>query len=303
VIAHVAQLAQLMLHFFVLIAPVAVGIFSASSSNTWATAGLACVLAFFINSTFTAMWLVANELEVRPPHPTPHLTPHPTSPHTPPHPTPHLTPPQDPFGIDPNDIPMMSFHNEFCCNLQGLLLQPWMARDEWIVKSSEWKRPDPPAPPPPESAGAQPPKSAHPDECSSKVRFKGEKQGSLGAAKRAASFRGAFAPSASPSAEEASGGRSFGFRPSKRGGGKETHDVVSLGSSEKAKASKLEENRMITDAVTSQMLCFPNPDDDQFRVVPTLEGVASGGVASATSGLSVDVPAAGPPVAEQFSDV
>lgn len=78
---------QLMLHFFVLIAPVAVGVFTASASSSWHTMLLAVFLAFFINSNFTAMWLVANELE-------------------------------DPFGLEANDIPMMSFHHEFCASLQ-----------------------------------------------------------------------------------------------------------------------------------------------------------------------------------------
>jgi len=275
----------LMLHFFIFIAPAAVGIFSSSSSNTYWTSVLAFVLSFFINSTFTAMWLVANELE-------------------------------DPFGIEPNDIPMMSFHNEFCCNLQGLLLSPWMMRDEWVVKAGEWKRPQPMASPPATETSSAPPASASRmskrDEASARIRFKGETQGSL---KHAAAASRCASPTAKKSTLSNFKSTLSNFRSSKQiVSGKETHDVVSLRDSLKTKASKLEENRMITSAVTSQMLCFPNPDDEQFRCAsfaPTLDTTFSTGLSTvsqpAPAGvqpvppLSIDAPPT--PAGGHVSDV
>ena len=110
------QYNALMLHFFILVAPMAVAVYTSSEAEmaTWVTILLAILLAIFINGAFVAMWMVANELE-------------------------------DPFGTEPNDIPMMSLHNEFCASLQGLLINPWLPRDQWIVKSGRWKKPGQPA--------------------------------------------------------------------------------------------------------------------------------------------------------------
>jgi len=267
-----------LLAFFNFTAPVVIACFTGNLA-------MSIVSAIIVVSGFSALWLVANELE-------------------------------DPFGIEPNDIPMMSFHNEFCCNLQGLLLSPWMMRDEWVVKAGEWKRPQPMASPPATETSSAPPASASRmskrDEASARIRFKGETQGSL---KHAAAASRCASPTPKKSTLSNLKSTLSNFRSSKQiVSGKETHDVVSLRDSLKTKASKLEENRMITSAVTSQMLCFPNPDDEQFRCAsfaPTLDTTFSTGLSTvsqpAPAGvqpvppLSIDAPPT--PAGGHVSDV
>ena len=50
---------------------------------------------------FSAMWLVANELE-------------------------------DPFGSDPNDLPMVGYHEHFVVSLRQMLDVAWTPHDDWL---------------------------------------------------------------------------------------------------------------------------------------------------------------------------
>ena len=59
---------------------------------------------------FTAMWLVANELE-------------------------------DPFGADANDIDVLHYHVKFCDSLKFLLERGWLEEDHWVVPSGDWLDP------------------------------------------------------------------------------------------------------------------------------------------------------------------
>ena len=65
---------------------------------------MSIVSAIIVVSGFSALWLVANELE-------------------------------DPFGYDANDMPMIRYHNEFCQFLDNTTRRPWMAKDRWTVKA------------------------------------------------------------------------------------------------------------------------------------------------------------------------
>ena len=56
------QYNALLLHFFIIIAPLAVGVYTAQTSDGWMTVGLAAFLAIFVNGAFVALWLVANEV-------------------------------------------------------------------------------------------------------------------------------------------------------------------------------------------------------------------------------------------------
>jgi len=78
------QFNALLLLVFNLLAPIAIACFTE-------TLTLTCILTLACSGGFTAMWLVANELE-------------------------------DPFGIDDNDLPMLEFHEGFCQQLRSLLV-------------------------------------------------------------------------------------------------------------------------------------------------------------------------------------
>ena len=94
------QYNALLLLFYTIVTPFAVGAFTSSYSQEWPTIVLSAFLSAFIVGSFTAMWLVANELE-------------------------------DPFGMEPNDISIMEFHHEYITLLRGLLHTPWMEEDYW----------------------------------------------------------------------------------------------------------------------------------------------------------------------------
>ena len=130
------QYQALLLLFFTVSMPFAVGAFTSSQSChhgdnptcdvEWGSIILSSFLSAIIVGSFNAMWLVANEME-------------------------------DPFGMEPNDIPMMAFHYEFCGLLKGLLDAPWMHKDDWTVASGPWVHPTNPKPEPaaaPAAAGS-----------------------------------------------------------------------------------------------------------------------------------------------------
>ena len=63
-----------------------------------------CASSVVVVLGFSAMWLVANELE-------------------------------DPFGSDPNDLPMIGYHEHFVVALTGMLANAWTTRDDWLLDS------------------------------------------------------------------------------------------------------------------------------------------------------------------------
>jgi len=87
----------LLLAFFNLTAPVVITCFTGHVA-------MSVISSIIVTSGFSALWLVANELE-------------------------------DPFGYDANDMPMIRYHLDFCANLNNTLRRPWMAKDHWTVKA------------------------------------------------------------------------------------------------------------------------------------------------------------------------
>eukprot|EP00965_Chrysotila_dentata_P113526 3751601-Pleurochrysis_carterae.AAC.2 len=59
---------------------------------------------------FTALWLVANELE-------------------------------DPFGSDDNDIDIVSYHAHFCESISSLVSHGWLVQDQWTTAEGRWVDP------------------------------------------------------------------------------------------------------------------------------------------------------------------
>jgi len=107
------QFNAFMLLVFNVLAPIAIACFTE-------TLALTMVLAFAISGGFTAMWVVANELE-------------------------------EPFGVDDNDLPMLEFHESFCSELRSLLVMvladDFGIHDDEIVPLSDAWKPAPNAPP------------------------------------------------------------------------------------------------------------------------------------------------------------
>ena len=64
----------------------------------------ACIRSCIVVCGFCAMWLVANELE-------------------------------DPFGSDPNDLPMIGYHEHFVVTLRQMLEFAWTSQDDWLEDS------------------------------------------------------------------------------------------------------------------------------------------------------------------------
>jgi len=107
--------ALLLIVFFIAI-PVSMANLAVSHTDAVADSPfLACLVIFssvLTVGSFTALWLIANELE-------------------------------DPFGAEPNDMPMLQFHNEFCDSLHFLLHHSWMKYDQWAVSEGPWVNPVP----------------------------------------------------------------------------------------------------------------------------------------------------------------
>lgn len=72
-------------------------------------------LSAFVVCGFTAMWMVANELE-------------------------------DPFGEDGNDLDVLDYHIKFCEQIDSMLDGPWLEEDHWTVAEGEWKKAEEDAP-------------------------------------------------------------------------------------------------------------------------------------------------------------
>jgi len=79
-----------------------------TTDASYALTAVVVIATMFTVASFTALWLIANELE-------------------------------DPFGDDPNDMPMVQFHHEFCDSLTYALHHSWMEIDSWTVASGDWK--------------------------------------------------------------------------------------------------------------------------------------------------------------------
>lgn len=98
------QLQHAALLLFTVITPM--GIASLMNPSIWAPALVSSVVV----GCYVALWVVANELE-------------------------------DPFGSDPNDLPMIAYHEDFCLSLVTLLRLPWMTIDHWTVPKGKWQAP------------------------------------------------------------------------------------------------------------------------------------------------------------------
>ena len=121
------QVNALLLIVFNLITPIAIASFSSPDAGPAPTDDavplallsynrtmhclVAALLSAVVVAGFTAMWLVANELE-------------------------------DPFGSDANDIDVLSYHERFCEALEYTVCKPWLYEDHWIVPAGEWVSPD-----------------------------------------------------------------------------------------------------------------------------------------------------------------
>ena len=92
--------------FFIFTAPFVIASFTSSGASDALSAFFSVAASCIVVGGFIALWLVANELE-------------------------------DPFGYDPNDMPMMHYHEEFCASLDNILAAPWMAEDQWVVCHGE----------------------------------------------------------------------------------------------------------------------------------------------------------------------
>jgi len=71
---------------------------------------LAIAATFVIVGSFYAIFIVANDME-------------------------------DPFGNQLNDMPMLSYHEEFCASIYAMLSNPWLPEDQWLVKDGGWVDP------------------------------------------------------------------------------------------------------------------------------------------------------------------
>ena len=69
---------------------------------------MSVLTAALIAGGFTALWLVANELE-------------------------------DPFGVDHNDLPMLQYHETYCGGIRSLLR--WLDEDTWVCAKGPWSAP------------------------------------------------------------------------------------------------------------------------------------------------------------------
>ena len=48
---------------------------------------------------------------------------------------------EDPFGTNTNDMPMLSYHEEFCAMLCALVTNAWLPEDQWLVSQGKWVKP------------------------------------------------------------------------------------------------------------------------------------------------------------------
>jgi len=137
------QFHALLVLTFTIVSSLAIGVFTPSVV-------LAVVISCLVIGGFTGMWLVANELE-------------------------------DPFGFDPNDLPVIGYHEHFVRSLCQMLQAAWVPRDEWSIRTGVWvappggeglaqREPQSVALVETNSRGAGPPYTASPGACSLPVR-------------------------------------------------------------------------------------------------------------------------------------
>lgn len=98
------QFNALILNSFNLLAPIAIARFTEDVA-------MSIITAVLISGGFTAMWLVANEME-------------------------------DPFGADHNDLPVLQYHEHFCGAIRNLLR--WLDIDTWskVDEDDAWLPPN-----------------------------------------------------------------------------------------------------------------------------------------------------------------
>lgn len=106
------QFNALLLTLFNVLAPISIGCFASPSVADDPASVVAIIFsvitAMIVAAGFTAMWLVANELE-------------------------------DPFGVDDNDLPMLEYHRQFDAAIHKLL--HWLPMDTWAVSDGKWEVP------------------------------------------------------------------------------------------------------------------------------------------------------------------
>eukprot|EP00966_Prymnesium_polylepis_P107238 2483135-Prymnesium_polylepis.1 len=86
------------------------GTYVAGGGATAVHVFVSVLLTAIVTFGFTAMWMVANEME-------------------------------DPFGDDANDLDVMHYHTEFCKSLDALLEEPWLEQDHWSCATGDWQPP------------------------------------------------------------------------------------------------------------------------------------------------------------------
>ena len=91
----------LLLLFFNLTSPLVVTCFTGNVA-------MSVVTSVLVTCGFSSLWLVANELE-------------------------------DPFGHDPNDMPMTLYHEDFKAALRASLTAPWLQTDMWTTSRGQWR--------------------------------------------------------------------------------------------------------------------------------------------------------------------
>ena len=96
----------LLLIFFNITSPLVVSCFTGNIA-------MSIITSVLVTSGFSSLWLVANELE-------------------------------DPFGHDPNDIPMTLYHEDFKAALRASLTSPWLQTDMWTTSRGQWREWAPP---------------------------------------------------------------------------------------------------------------------------------------------------------------
>jgi len=99
----------ILLLFFVTFSPVVISCFVGGEGHFMSVL-MSVIASVVVVAGFCALWLVANELE-------------------------------DPFGFDPNDMPMSEFHRCFCAMVTSSLDHPWLERDQWLNPEGPWLQP------------------------------------------------------------------------------------------------------------------------------------------------------------------
>jgi len=97
------QLNAYLLNTMAILAPIAISAFTASFV-------LAVIATFVVVGSFYAIFIVANDME-------------------------------DPFGNQLNDMPMLSYHEEFCATIYAFLTNAWLPEDQWLVRDGPWVDP------------------------------------------------------------------------------------------------------------------------------------------------------------------